>query len=406
MSHLDADIPPHVFDQVPPQFDVDAVQTPAFVVDLGLLKANLEKLAMVQREADITILLALKGFSMFSTFRLVRQYLGGCCASGVHEAVLAHEEFGKQVHVYAPSFKAAEMQRIMPIADHISFNSLAQWRKWRPTLDAARAAGHRVPSPGIRVNPEHSEVAVALYDPCSPNCRLGTRASALEDEDLSGLEGLHFHALCEQDSDVLERTLAAVEQRFPKLLAQVKWVNMGGGHHITRSDYDVERLIRVLRDFKRRWGKDVYLEPGEAVALNTGYLVASVEDIVGERSAGMLPNAILDISATAHMPDILEMPYRPMIFDSDHPETSPHAYRLGGPTCLAGDIVGDYAFPTSLQVGQKLVFADMAHYTMVKTTTFNGVPHPDLVTFDPALTGDGLTIVRRFGYEDFRNKLS
>jgi len=391
--------PPHVFEQPAPAFDLSQVETPAFVVDLGLLQKNLEKLARVQEASGASILLALKGFSMFAAFPLVRQFLRGCCASGIHEALLAHEEFGREVHVYAPAFKEAEMREIIPIADHISFNSPAQWRKFRPMLDAARAAGKRAPSPGIRVNPEHSEVEVSLYDPCSPGCRLGTRADALENESLDGLEGLHFHALCEQDSDVLERTLAAVERRFPRLLEKVKWVNMGGGHHITRNDYDVERLVRVVRGFKERWGKEVYLEPGEAVALNTGWLIATVMDIVPTD----IPTAILDTSATAHMPDTLEMPYRPHILGSDEPGKLAHTFRLGGLTCLAGDVIGEYSFPAPLEPGQKLVFTDMAHYTMVKTTTFNGVPHPDIVLHDPAA---GLRLVRRFGYEDFKRRLS
>ncbi len=387
---------------MPPRFDLDAVRTPAFVVDLGLLEDNLKKLALVQRESGAKVLLALKGFAMFSTFPLVRKYLGGCCASGLHEALLAHEEFGKEVHVYAPAFKPDEMLRIIPIADHISFNSLRQWRAFRPMIEAAKARGP-APSPGLRVNPEHSEVEVALYDPCSPGCRLGTRADALAGEDLSGLEGLHFHALCEQGSDVLERMVQAVERRFPRFLEQVKWVNMGGGHHITRSDYDTERLIRVVSEFKKRWGKEVYLEPGEAVGLNTGYLIASVMDVVGERLSE-LPTAILDISATCHMPDTLEMPYRPHIIGSGLPGEFEHRCKLGGMSCLAGDVISEYSFPEPLQIGQKLVFTDMAHYTMVKTTTFNGVPHPDLVLYDPA-AGE-LRVVRRIGYPEFKAKLS
>ncbi|GEP42123.1 carboxynorspermidine decarboxylase [Brevifollis gellanilyticus] len=396
-----APTPPHVFEQPAPAFDVNAVETPAYVVDRGLLKRNLEKLAYVQRESGAKILLALKGFSMFSTFDLVREYLHGCCSSGLHEALLGHEEFRKELHVYAPAFKQAEMETIIPISHHISFNSPSQWKHWKPLLDAARAAGKHAPSPGIRVNPEHSEVEVSLYDPGSPSCRLGTCMATLEDEDLTGLEGLHFHALCEQDSDVLERTLAAVEKRFPKLLAQVQWVNMGGGHHITRKDYDVERLIRVIRSFIERHGKEVYLEPGEAVALNTGYLIASVMDIVPTEG---LPTAILDCSATAHMPDTLEMPYRPHVLGTDVPGALPHSYRLGGMTCLAGDVVNEYSFPEPLKIGQKLVFTDMAHYTMVKTSTFNGVVHPDIDLYDPE-TGV-LRVVRRFGYEDFKRKLS
>ena len=381
-------------------FDPARITTPAFVVDLGLLRRNLEKLAGVQEQAGCRILLALKGFSMFSTFPLVRQYLHGCCASGLHEALLAYEEFQKEVHVYAPAFKPEEMERILPIADHISFNSLSQWRAHRPALEAARAAGRHAPSPGLRVNPEHSEVEVALYDPCSPGCRLGTRADLLEGQDLSGLEGLHFHALCEQNSDVLERTLAAVEKRFPRLLEQVKWVNMGGGHHITRADYDTDRLVRVIRDFRSRWGKDVYLEPGEAIALNTGYLVTSVMDVV----PASLPTAILDTSATCHMPDTLEMPYRPHVIGSGQPGEKAHTYKLGGMSCLAGDVINEYSFDEPLVPGQRIVFTDMAHYTMVKTTTFNGVPHPDIATYDPATSE--YKVVRRFGYEDFKRKLS
>jgi len=375
-------------------------QTPAFVVDLDLLRRNLEKIDGVQQQAGCRILLALKGFAMFSTFPLLRRYLHGCCASGINEALLAYEEFQKEVHVYAPAFKPEEIKRLLPIADHISFNSLAQWRAHRPALEAAKAAGKRSPSPGLRVNPEHSEVEVALYDPCSPGCRLGTRAALLENEDLSGLEGLHFHALCEQNSDVLERTLAAVERRFSRFLEQVKWVNMGGGHHITRSDYDTERLIRLIQDFKRRWGKEVYLEPGEAIALNTGYLVATVLDVVEAE----VPTAILDTSATCHMPDTLEMPYRPHVIDSGLPGEKAHTYKLGGMSCLAGDVINQYSFDQPLTLGQKLVFTDMAHYTMVKTTTFNGVPHPDIATYDPATAH--YQVVRRFGYEDFKRKLS
>lgn len=381
-------------------FDPAQITTPAFVVDLGLLRKNLEKLAYVQAQSGCRILLALKGFSMFSTFPIVRQYLHGCCASGLHEALLAHEEFRKEVHVYAPAFKPAEMATIIPIAHHLSFNSLSQWRTHRPALEAARAAGRHAPSPGLRVNPEHSEVEVALYDPCSPGCRLGTRADLLEGEDLSGLEGLHFHALCEQNSDVLERTLAAVEKRFPKLLAQVQWVNMGGGHHITRDDYDTDRLIRVIRDFKSRWNKDVYLEPGEAIALNTGYLVTSVMDIMPAET----PTAILDTSATCHMPDTLEMPYRPHVIGSGRSGEKAHTYKFGGMSCLAGDVINEYSFDEPLVPNQRIVFTDMAHYTMVKTTTFNGVPHPDIATYDPDTSE--YKVVRRFGYEDFKRKLS
>jgi len=380
-----------------PSFDPAIVTTPAYVVDLALLRKNLTLLAKVQEAAGCKILLALKGFSMFSTFPIVREYLGGCCASGLNEALLAHHEFGKEVHVYSPAFKDAEMEQIIPIACHVSFNSLGQWRKFRPVLEAATG---NVPSPGIRVNPELSTVEVALYDPCSPGCRLGTRDIELDDADLSGLEGLHFHALCEQNSDILERVIASVEQRFPKLLQQVKWVNMGGGHHITKPGYDIDRLIRIVKSFSERHGVDVYLEPGEAIALNTGYLVVSVLDIVGAEEK----TAILDTSATCHMPDVLEMPYRPVIIGAGQPQEFAHTYKLGGTSCLAGDVIGEYSFPQPLEIGQKLIFTDMAHYTMVKTTTFNGVPHPDIDTYDPET--QELVVVKRFGYEDFRGRLS
>jgi carboxynorspermidine decarboxylase len=390
-------IPPHVLAQPPPQFAVSEVQTPAYVVDLSLLKKNLELLSQVQAAAGCKILLAQKGFAMWSTYPLVREYLHGCCASGLNEALLAHREFGREVHVYCPAYKEEEMRQIIPIAGHISFNSLAQWKKFRPMLDAAK--GHR-PSPGLRVNPELSTVEVALYDPCSPGCRLGTRSIELNDADLDGLEGLHFHALCEQDSDVLERVLESVEQRFPRFLQQVKWVNMGGGHHITKPDYDMERLVRIVKSFRERYDVEVYLEPGEAIGLNTGYLIVSVLDIVGHGEQ----TAILDTSATCHMPDVLEMPYRPRIFGAGEPGEFSYSYKLGGTSCLAGDVIGEYSFPQPLQIGDQLVFADMAHYTMVKTTTFNGVPHPDIAIYDPEQ--GGTRVVRRFGYEDFRNRLS
>jgi carboxynorspermidine decarboxylase len=379
-------------------FDPARITTPAYVVDLSLLKKNLDKLAYVQFESGAKVLLALKGFAMFSTFPLVRQYLSGCCASGLHEALLAHHEFGKEVHVYCPAFKEEEMRQILPIAGHLSFNSLRQWEKFKPMLNAA---GPKAPSPGLRVNPEVSTVEVALYDPCSPGCRLGVRAVELENADLSGLEGLHFHALCEQNSDALERVLESVEKKFAKFLHQVKWVNMGGGHHITRADYDVERLIRLVKHVRETYKVEVYLEPGEAVALNTGYLVASVLDIVGVEG---MQTAILDTSATCHMPDVLEMPYRPQIIGAGKPGEFSHSYKLGGTSCLAGDVIGEYSFPNPLTPGQKLVFTDMGHYTMVKTTTFNGVPHPSIATFDPQ--SDELKVVRQFGYEDFRNRLS
>jgi carboxynorspermidine decarboxylase len=377
--------------------DVSSLETPCFVTDLGALEANLRILDDVQKRAECTILLALKGFAQWSTFPLVRKYLAGATSSSVAEARLAREELGGQVHAYAPAYSDEEMKELVSLADHIVLNSPAQWRRHR---DVIKVAGI---SAGLRVNHEHQEVEVALYDPAGPYSRLGTTRANLRAEDLDGIDGLHFHTLCQVNSDALQRALAAFEQKFGSFLSgipQLKWVNFGGGHHITRPDYDRELLIRLIRDFRAKWGKEVYLEPGEAVALGTGVLVASVMDIF---TNGM-PIAILDCSATAHMPDVLEMPYRPVILGGGDPGAKAHTYKLGGMTCLAGDVIGDYSFDRELQIGDKLVFLDMAHYTMVKTTTFNGVRLPSIATHDPAARK--ITVHRRFGYRDYRDRLS
>ncbi|MDH4573803.1 carboxynorspermidine decarboxylase [Salinicola acroporae] len=385
----------HSLDAAP--FDVGACPSPAYVVDDALLRRNLELLGRVQAESGAKILLALKGFAMWNTFPLVSQYLVGTTASGQDEARLGAETFGGEVHVYSPAFTAPEMDVVLRYADHLSFNSPSQWRHFRETV---RAAPRRV-SCGLRVNPEHSTGEVALYDPCAPGSRLGTRAIDLSPGDVEGLEGLHFHALCEQNSDALEATLAAFETRFGQYLAGMRWVNFGGGHHITRADYDIERLVRVIRDFKARYPHlEVYLEPGEAIALNTGYLVCSVLDIVDNDG----PIAILDTSATAHMPDVLEMPYRPEIIGGAKPGEKTHTYRLGGTTCLAGDVIGDYAFDRPLEIGDRLVFTDMAHYTMVKTTTFNGIRLPAICRIDE--TSREVRTVKTFGYVDYMQRLS
>jgi carboxyaminopropylagmatine decarboxylase len=375
--------------------DIAELETPCFVTDLGALEANLRVLADVQRRAECTILLALKGFAQWSTFPLVRRYLAGATASSVAEARLAREELGGEVHAYAPAYSDGDMRELVTLADHVVLNSPAQWRRHRGVLEA------RGISCGLRVNHEHSEGHVALYDPAAPCSRLGTTRANLVLEDLDGLDGLHFHTLCEQDSDVLERAVAAFEAKFGDLIERMKWVNFGGGHHITRPDYDRERLVRVVREFRARHrGVPVYLEPGEAIALGTGVLVASVMDTFHN---GM-DIAILDTSATAHMPDVLEMPYRPVIVGAGEPGEKAHTVRLGGMTCLAGDVIGDYSFDRPLAVGDKLVFLDMAHYTMVKTTTFNGVRLPSIATHDPATRR--ITVHRRFGYRDYRDRLS
>lgn len=381
------------------RIDVSRLETPCFVTDLGALEANLRVLADVQREGGCTILLALKGFAQWSTFPLVRRYLAGATASSIAEARLAREELGGEVHAYAPAYSDEEMKELVTLADHIVLNSPAQWRRHRAAIEGARRGGRAI-SAGLRVNHEHQEVEVALYDPAGTCSRLGTTRANLHAGDLDGLDGLHFHTLCQAGSDALERAVAAFEQKFGEFIPRAKWVNFGGGHHITRPDYDVARLVRIVREFRARWNVPVYLEPGEAIALGAGVLVASVLDTFDN---GM-PIAILDTSATAHMPDVLEMPYRPVIVGAGDPGAKPHTYRLGGLTCLAGDVIGDYSFDRPLEVGDKLVFLDMAHYTMVKTTTFNGVRLPSIATHDPA-TGR-ITVHRRFGYTDYRDRLS
>ncbi|MGN6103832.1 MAG: carboxynorspermidine decarboxylase [Kofleriaceae bacterium] len=379
--------------------DLSQVETPCFVTDLGALEANLRILDDVQRRAECTILLALKGFAQWSTFPLIRRYLAGATASSIAEARLAREELGGEVHAYAPAYSDDEMRELVTIADHIVLNTPSQWRRHRPAIEAARRAGRQI-SCGLRVNHEHQEVEVALYDPAGKCSRLGTTRANLTEADLDGIDGLHFHTLCQVNSDALARALAAFEAKFGDFIPRMKWVNFGGGHHITRPDYDRELLVRLIREFRARWNVPVYLEPGEAIALGTGVLVASVLDTLHN---GM-DIAILDTSATAHMPDVLEMPYRPVIVDAGEPGERAHTYRLGGLTCLAGDVIGDYSFDRPLEVGDKLVFLDMAHYTMVKTTTFNGVRLPSIATRDPS-TGQ-ITVHRRFGYRDYRDRLS
>ncbi len=386
--------------EVAARLDLTRVETPCFVTDLAALEANLQILADVQERAGCTIILALKGFAQWSTFPLVKRYLRGTTASSVAEARLGREEMGGQVHAYAPAWTADDLRETCTLVDHLVFNSPGQWQRMRPVVEAARAAGHEV-SCGLRVNPEHREVEVELYDPAAPGSRLGTPRSSLAPGDLDGLEGLHFHTLCQLGSDALERTLAAFEAKFGDVIGGMKWLNFGGGHHITRPDYDRDRLVRLVRSVRERWGVEVFMEPGEAVALGTGVLVASVLDLVVNHGRAI---AILDTSATAHMPDVLEMPYRPVIVGGGEPGEKAHTYRLGGLTCLAGDVIGDYSFDQPLALGDKLVFLDMAHYTMVKTTTFNGVRLPSIATHDPA-TGE-LRVSRRFGYRDYRDRLA
>ncbi len=377
--------------------DWRTVPTPCYVVDLQALRANLELLARVKARAGCRILLAQKGFSMFSVYPLVRQHLDGVCASSPHEARLGREEMGGEVHAFAAAYSDSDFTELAGLCDHIVFNSFAQWEQFKGPL---AAAGRRL-SPGLRVNPGYSEVAVALYNPCAPGSRLGIRRAAFEGRSLEGIEGLHFHCLCEENADALEHVLAHVEAQFADFFGRLRWINFGGGHHITRPDYDVERLIRIVTGFRARYPHlQVYLEPGEAVALNTGWLAATVLDVVQADK----PVAILDASAAAHMPDVLEMPYRPNVLGAGKPGEKPWTCRLAGLTCLAGDVIGEYSFDAPLKVGDKVVFADMAHYTMVKNTTFNGVRLPSIATWDEL--GGGFRLVREFGYEDFKRRLS
>ena len=375
---------------------VESIETPCYVCDRGRLAHNLAILDSVQKRTGCTILLALKGFAMHSLFPQISRTLKGVSASSLDEARLGFEEFGGQVHAYAPAYSESEFDELLTYVDHIIFNSFSQWDKFREkTLAAPKGV-----SAGIRVNPGYSEVKVAIYNPCAPKSRLGVPPEQFRPELLDGISGLHFHALCEQNSDSLEHVLTAFEKHFGSYVPQMQWINFGGGHHITRADYDVERLCRLINDFQQSYGVPVYLEPGEAIALNTGVLVAQVLDIVHNE----MDIAILDTSAAALMPDVLEMPYRPEIEGAGLPGVHPYTYRLGGPTCLAGDVVGDYSFQQPLKAGSRLVFKDMAHYTMVKNTTFNGVRLPSIAIYDPA-SGE-VDVVRRFHYEDYRNRLS
>jgi carboxynorspermidine decarboxylase len=376
--------------------DVSALETPCFVCDLGALERNARLLADVERRAGCRILLALKGFAQWSTFPLLRQYLTGVAASSVAEARLGREEFGKEVHAYSPAYSEADLEQLLEIADLIVFNSFSQWRRLRTR---ARAHGDRVRF-GIRVNPEHSEVKTTLYDPCAPYSRLGVTLQRFEPDELEGVSGLHFHTLCQLGADALERTLEAFEHRFGRWLSRMRWVNFGGGHHITREGYDVDLLVNLIRDFRARHGVEVYLEPGEAVGLNAGVLVTRILDIIEDR----LNIAILDTSAAAHMPDVLAMPYRPQIVGAGLPGEYPYTYRLGGLTCLAGDVIGDYSFAEPLQSGQRLVLLDMAIYSMVKNTTFNGIRLPSIANYDPKI--GRIEVVRRYGYEDYKHRLS
>lgn len=370
---------------------MESVTTPSYIVDERLLEKNLQLLGSVMDRTGCKILLALKGFSMYSTFPLVGKYLAGMTSSSLNEAKLGAEYMQKEVHIYAPAYRHDEIDEVLSISDHIVFNSVSQFNLFK---DKVKAAGVEA---GIRLNPEYSEVETEIYDPCAIGSRLGTVASRISARDVKELDGLHFHTMCEQNSDTLERTLEVVEEKFGQYFYDLKWVNFGGGHHVTRDDYDVERLVRLIDHIQKKYDVQVYLEPGEAIALNTGFLVTTVLDVLEN---GM-ELAIIDSSAACHMPDVIEMPYRPHIIGSGKPGEKAYTYRLGGMTCLAGDIVGDYSFDEPLKPGDKLIFTDMAHYTMVKNNTFNGVNLPSIYLMNDS----GTRLIKSFGYDDYKRRL-
>lgn len=375
-------------------------RTPAFVVSRGALEKNLQLLRRVQDEAGCKIILALKGFALWGLADTIREYLPGVAASGLHEARLGREEFGGEVHTYSAAFAEQDFIETLAVSDTIILNSFSQLERLRPLYRRYLEESGRKVELGLRVNPQYSEVEVELYDPCAKGSRLGIPRSSFEGQSLEDVTGLHFHALCEQGADVLERTLEKVEERFGEAIRKMRWVNFGGGHHITREGYDVDGLIRTIKGFRERYGVEVILEPGEAIALETGVLVTSVLDTPKTEIA----TAILDTSITCHMPDCLEMPYRPDVVGAGLPNEKAYTYRLGGLSCLAGDVAGDFSFDAPLEPGQRLVFLDMAHYTMVKTTTFNGVPLPDIVVWED--DRQEAKLIKRFGYEDYRDRLS
>lgn len=376
------------------------LRTPYYLIDEAALERNLKILASVRKRAGVKILLAQKAFSAFDTYPLVSKYLDGTTASGLYEARLAHEEMPtRENHVFNPAFTDEEFAEVTKWCDHIVLNSVSQTRRFTRLLNRLTAQSLNRPSLGLRVNPGYSEVSTEIYNPCVKGSRLGVPRAFIQEGDLDGVEGLHFHTMCEQGADVLARTLPHFEEKFGEFLPQMKWVNFGGGHHITKKGYDIALLVKTLKGFRKRHPNlEVYLEPGEAIALNAGTLVTSVREVF---DYGM-PIAILDASAECHMPDVIEMPYRPPIKGAGKPGEKRYTYRLGGPTCLAGDVIGDYSFARRLKPGDEVVFGDMAIYTMVKNNTFNGMPLPSIAI---KRKSGRIGLLRAFGYEDFKRRL-
>ena len=366
------------------------VPTPAYLVYEELLEKNLKVLAEVAEDTGATILLAQKCFSMYHYYPLIGRYLAGTTASGIYEARLSQEEMGKENHVFKPAYEDEEIEQLASICDHIIFNSFSQWERFGTVAHLHGA------SCGMRINPECSTQDHAIYDPCAPGSRLGVKIADFRPDLLAGLDGLHFHTLCEQGADALEKTLDAVEEKFGKYLHGMKWLNFGGGHHITRAGYDISLLKKLIRRVQEKYHVAVYLEPGEAVALNAGFLVSEVLDV---QAGG---NVILSTSAACHMPDVIEMPYRPPVVGAGEAGEKAHTYTLAGPTCLAGDTIGTYSFDAPLRIGDRVVFGDMAIYTMVKNNTFNGMPLPHII---PVSSQGEWDVVRSFGYDDFKMRL-
>jgi carboxynorspermidine decarboxylase len=369
------------------------IETPCYIIDEAKLKHNLEILSQVEKNTGCKILLAQKAYSCYHTYPLISQYISGTACSGLFEARLGYEKMGKENHVFSAAYREDEIDEIISYCGHIIFNSFTQLDKYR---DRVLKSGKKI---GLRINPELStQEGHEIYDPCSPKSRLGITLKNFKSDNLDGVSGLHFHTLCEQNSDDLEKTLDAVEEKFADILKKMEWINFGGGHHITRSDYDIPRLERCIKRMQDKYGLEVYLEPGEAIALNAGYLVTTVLDI----TENDMPIAILDTSAACHMPDVLEMPYRPPLKDSGLNEEKKYSYRLASQTCLAGDMIGEYSFDKALEIGDMLIFEDMAIYSMVKNNTFNGMPLPSIAIMHE---DNSIEYLKKFSYADFESRL-
>ncbi len=368
--------------------------TPCYVIDEAALIHNLEILQQVEQKTGCCVLLAQKAFSAYHVYPLIARYISGTTASGLFEAKLAYEEMsGKQIHCFSPAYKDEDFDALLKMCDHIVFNSFSQWKHFRKKALCAKNVEF-----GLRINPEYSEIETDIYNPCFTNSRLGITKANFEENELDGISGLHFHTMCEQGAETLERTLKAVEEKFGSYFYRMKWINFGGGHHITKNNYHLDKLTECILYIKNKYNVQVYIEPGEAVALNAGYLVTTVLDQLKNN----MNIAIVDTSAACHMPDVLEMPYRPHIIHSEQPGVLPYTYRLGAPTCLAGDVIGDYSFDKPLQIGDKLIFTDMSIYSMVKNNTFNGMPLPSIYL----LRSDGTTeLLKKFDYNDFKSRL-